>query len=254
MGAKLDNAIKFYLGTLRDGRVRQATEMFTGDLLKQHTTGVMDGIEGYVQFFTPFVQSHKNRDVRIIRAIEDNNLVFIHAYNNFSGQQVASTNFFGFDQNDKVVEQWNVLGRYSGNTPSQHNSVDGEYMIKDEHLTNDNKFVVKDMIENLLMPGGDRTKIYSYISDLEYTEHDEFTADGLENFRQIIMNNQNQIVYQRVALMVGQGNFVATLSQIILNGQSFARSDVFRLENHKIVEHWDAMEPLKRHPVNSGKF
>ncbi len=40
------------------------------------------------------------------------------------------------------------------------------------------------------------------------------------------------------------------------NGEPMAQADVFRLEGGKIVEHWDASEPVPppEELVNSGKF
>ncbi|MDJ0770472.1 MAG: hypothetical protein QNJ12_16890 [Ilumatobacter sp.] len=71
MGRKLDNAMGLYLEGIRDGDVRPAVERYTGDRYTQHSTGVRDGVEGFVEFFEPFVERTPSRDIRIIRAIED---------------------------------------------------------------------------------------------------------------------------------------------------------------------------------------
>ena len=64
--------------------------------------------------------------------------------------------------------------------------------------------------------------------------------------------------YDEIVLMVGQGNFLATLSRAILddgNGaQEYAQVDLFRIENGKVVEHWDNAEPVQENYVNSGKI
>jgi len=59
-----------------------------------------------------------------------------------------------------------------------------------------------------------------------------------------------------VVLLVGQGNFVATLCKAARKGQPFAQVDIYRLEDGKIVEHWDNAEPVppEEEWANSGKF
>ena len=48
MGEKRDNAIGLYLEGIRDGRAREAVTRYTGDRYTQHSTGVRDGVEGFV--------------------------------------------------------------------------------------------------------------------------------------------------------------------------------------------------------------
>ena len=36
--------------------------------------------------------------------------------------------------------------------------------------------------------------------------------------------------------------------------QDYAQVDIFRIENGKVVEHWDNVEPVPEENVNSGKF
>ena len=58
--------------------------------------------------------------------------------------------------------------------------------------------------------------------------------------------------------MVGQGNFVATLSKARIKEedsvQELCHVDIFRVENGKVVEHWDNSESIPEVNVNSGKF
>jgi len=60
----------------------------------------------------------------------------------------------------------------------------------------------------------------------------------------------------RGVLLVGQGNFVATLCRATWDDQEFPQVDVFRIEDGLIAEHWDNAEPVppRAEWVNSGKF
>ena len=51
MSQKLENAKSLYLEGIRDGNAREAVTKYTGHQYKQHSTGVKDGVEGFVEFF-----------------------------------------------------------------------------------------------------------------------------------------------------------------------------------------------------------
>ena len=61
---QLENAKALYLEGIRDGRARKAVETYTGDRYTQHSTGVADGVEGFVAFFEPFIERNPQRDIR----------------------------------------------------------------------------------------------------------------------------------------------------------------------------------------------
>ncbi|MEA1904048.1 MAG: nuclear transport factor 2 family protein, partial [Actinomycetota bacterium] len=80
MNRKLANATALYMEGIRDGRVRAAVAAYTGDRYTQHSTGVADGVEGFVAFFEPFVERTPVRDIRVIRSIVDGDFVFVQVY------------------------------------------------------------------------------------------------------------------------------------------------------------------------------
>jgi hypothetical protein len=65
----LANAQSLYLEGIRDGDVRRAVEAYTGDRYTQHSTGVRDGVEGFVEFFEPFVKNNPVRDIELVRSL-----------------------------------------------------------------------------------------------------------------------------------------------------------------------------------------
>jgi predicted SnoaL-like aldol condensation-catalyzing enzyme len=50
--------------------------------------------------------------------------------------------------------------------------------------------------------------------------------------------------YSEVHKVIGEGNFVLTLSEGALGGEPTAYCDLFRLEDGLIVEHWDVIAPM----------
>ena len=260
MNPKIQNAIGLYLEGIRDGKPREAAEKYMGARYTQHSTGVRDGKEGFIEFFEPFIQRNPDRDIRIIRSLVDGQYVFVHVYQNLNNGQAewVTTDFFDTDENDKIIEHWDVISKYSDSTPSGHTSIDGPTEVTDLDKTAENKTLVRNLIKDALMEGGNPENLSRYISENQYIQHNKDVADGLEHFQKLASAPNRPLNYKEIVLMVGQGNFVATLSKANWNdgklNQDYAQVDLFRIENGKVVEHWDNVEPVPENDVNGGKF
>lgn len=260
MNQKLVNAKNLYLEGIRDGNIREAVIKYTGDRYTQHSTGVKDGIEGFVEFFEPFIKRNPVRDIRIIRNLVDGNKVFLHVYQNINNgeAQWVTTDFFDTDENDKIIEHWDVIAEYSDTTPSGHTSIDGPTEITDLGKTEENKELVRNLLKDAFMPGGDPSNLEKYISAEQYIQHNKDVKDGIGPFKELATSKNRELNYTEIVLLVGQGNFVATLCKAKWKDdkvdQDYAQVDLFRIENGKVVEHWDNVEPVPDSDVNSGKF
>ncbi|NNL70817.1 MAG: SnoaL-like domain-containing protein [Acidimicrobiia bacterium] len=258
MSRKIENATALYLEGIRDGNAREAVTKYTGDRYTQHSTGVRDGIEGFVEFFEDFIERNPVRDIEIKRTLEDGRYLFVHAYQSLNNgdAEYITMDFFDTDQDDKIVEHWDVIAEFAGTTPSGHTSIDGPTDVTDLDRTDDNKRVVRSLIEDVLITDGDLGKLDHFISSERFIQHSRDLADGLEAFRELVQDPGRSLNYGGIELLVGQGNFVATLSRTNRAGVSYAQADLFRLEGGLIEEHWDAAEPIgpESEWVNSGKF
>lgn len=257
MTAKLANATALYMEGIRDGNVRHAVETYTGDRYTQHSTGVRDGVEGFVEFFEPFVERNPARAIQVVRGWEDGRYVFVHAYQslNEGESKWVTADFFDTDDDDRIVEHWDVIAEFAASTPSGHTSIDGPNEVIDLDRTQQNKALVRAMLEDLLMPGGDPENIGRYIAE-DYIQHNAEIADGLAPFEAVVMAPGRTLWYQEIVLLVGQGNFVATLCRATWEGAEYAQVDIFRVQNGLITEHWDNVEPVPPPDelANGGKF
>lgn len=257
MGKKLENAKNLYLEGIRDGKAREAVSKYTGARYTQHSTGVRDGIEGFVEFFEPFIARNPKRDIQIVRGFEDGQYVFLQAYQSLNDGEAewVTTDFFDTDANDKIIEHWDVISPYAAQTPSGHSSVDGATDITDLEKTAENKALVRGLIEDVLM-GNNPENIDHYISSQQYIQHNKDVVDGLDAFKALALAENNPLLYHEIVLLVGQGNFVATLCKATWEDAPYAQVDLFRIEDGLIVEHWDNAEKIEPEAtwVNSGKF
>jgi predicted SnoaL-like aldol condensation-catalyzing enzyme len=260
MSAKLDNATALYLEGIHEGRAREAIEAYTGDRYTQHSTGVRDGIEGFVEFFGPFLERNPIRDIHIVRAIEDGNFVFVHVAQslNHGASRWVTMDMFDTDDNDKIIEHWDVISEMVDETASGHSQIDGPTEVVDLDKTAQNKAIVTAFIDDVLVNGRGE-KITDYISGDTYIQHSPLVADGMKGvgaFMQQMVDAGRPMLYKYVFKILGQGNFVASYCLAQIGDDDIAVFDLFRLENGLIVEHWDTMEPLPSgaNLVNQGKF
>jgi predicted SnoaL-like aldol condensation-catalyzing enzyme len=248
------HAVALYETGIRDGDPRRAMSEHAGRRYTQHSTGVPDGAEGFIAFFDDFLARNPRRTIEVVRAIEDGSMVFLHVYQDLGdGVRWVTTDFFDTDEAGKVVEHWDVIVPFAPHTPSGHTSIDGATAVEDLDLTAHNKALVRELIEQVLMPGGDPHRVDEFIDDV-YVQHNAEVPDGLGPFRELAVAPDKPLVYHEIVHVVGQGNFVATLCRTSWAGEPLAQADLFRIEGGKVVEHWDAAAPVAEDPVNSGTF
>ncbi|MBR1270034.1 nuclear transport factor 2 family protein [Bradyrhizobium sp. AUGA SZCCT0222] len=95
----------------------------------------------------------------------------------------------------------------------------------------------------------------AYMGD-RYVQHNPNAADGPEGFRKFIgflrekfPNSRSEIKRSFV-----DGDYVILHVHAIREPgtRGSAIIDIFKLENGKIVEHWDAVQPIPENPANSN--
>ncbi|MGH9155019.1 MAG: nuclear transport factor 2 family protein [Acidimicrobiales bacterium] len=260
MSNKVESARRLYLDGIRDGRFREAVAAHTGARYTQHSTGVGDGREGFIEFFEGFIDRNPKREIELVRMLEDGSFVFVHAYQSLNGGEArwVTTDLFDTDADDKLIEHWDVISPYVDETRSGRSQIDGPTEITDVHRTDANKAHVRTFVEDVLIADVTRP-MTDFVSAERYHQHNPLVADGLEGFSAFLGERGARgeaMVYKELHRLVGQGNFVATLCEMELAGVAMAVFDIWRVEEGLIVEHWDNMEPIppREQWANRGKF
>ena len=246
MSQKLDNASGLYLEGIRDGKAHEAINRYTGIRYTQHSTGVRNGTDGFIEFFEGFLERNPVRDIRILRSIVDGNFVFVQVYQNINNGEArwVTTDLFDTDQEDRIIEHWDVISAYE--EQSGPDQIDGPTEIEDLALTDANREAVRQFLCDVMVLG-DREQVESYVDTAGLIEH---RAGGSAGFLDAI--GQYELVFK----VIGQGNFVAAYSQIGSGPAALARFDLFRLQDGRIVEVWlnEEIIPPKAEWANGGKF
>ena len=253
MTAKLGNVKSLYLEGIRDGNYREVFQKFTGDKYIQHSTGVPDGIDGIVAMFEPFMARYPGRDIRIMRGIEDGNLVFIHVYQNLNNGEAewVTMDMFDTDDLDRVIEHWDIIAPFQDNPANPFGAVDGTAEVTDQDKTDQNKAWVRRFTNEVLV-GRDFTRWDDFVDATDFADHDQAGNGSATAWKQQAMARKYNNVFQ----LIGQGNFVMIYGQVGRGDEDWAEFDLFRLNGGKIVEHWQNGEiiPPSEEWNHSGKF
>ena len=103
-------------------------------------------------------------------------------------------------------------------------------------------------------------KITDYVSTETFLQHNSGVADGLDGLGaalQALAEAGKAMVYDKNHMILGQGNFVLAGSEGQFLGKHVSFYDLFRIEEGKIVEHWDVIEEIPEQDKwmnNNGKF
>ncbi len=256
----LANATRLYMEGIRDGDARRAVETYTGDRYTQHSTGVRDGVEGFVEFFEPFIEKNAVRDIEIVRSLVDGRFVFVQAAQDLNNGEArwVTTDLFDTDGNGKIIEHWDVIAALGGTNPAGHTQIDGTTEITDLHLTEQNKDHVRRFMTEAFC-AEPTAPFTDFISSETYINHNPDAPDGVEALIEMDRRSREAgetLYYEKIHRIVGQGDMVVTLAHQVWNGIGYAAFDIFRLADGMIVEHWDNVEPLPdaSDTSNSGKF
>ncbi|MET3127828.1 putative SnoaL-like aldol condensation-catalyzing enzyme [Arcicella rosea] len=221
----------------------------------QHNLAVGDGLAGFGAVLQALPKG--SAKVNTVRAFQDGDFVFTHTDYNFFGPKI------GFDifrfEDGKIVEHWDNLQETAKPNPSGHTMIDGTTEIKDLDKTEINKTLVKTFVEDILV-NGKMEKLADYYDGDNYIQHNPQIPDKLSGLGITLSELAKQgifLKYDKIHRVLGEGNFVLVVSEGHFGKSHNAFYDLFRVENGKIAEHWDVIEPMipkENWKNNNGKF
>ncbi|WP_457649189.1 nuclear transport factor 2 family protein [Profundibacter sp.] len=194
------------------------------------------------------------------RILSDGHFVVMHnSYDN--AQLLGADKLVGFDvfriENGKVAEHWDNLTAKTPANPSGHSQTDGETRISDLDRTEENKALVRDFVETILIKG-DMARLADFFEGNAYLQHNSQIGDGLDGLRAALTAMAQQGItmeYDRIHQVIGEGNFVFTMSEGLFADKPTAFFDLFRVENGKVAEHWDVISEIPAEMAHqNGKF
>ncbi len=221
----------------------------------QHNLMVGDGLEGFGAVMKQLPQG--SAKARVMRAFQDGDYVFTHTEYNFFGPKIGF-DIFRFEEG-MIVEHWDNLQEIAAESASGRTQIDGVTEAGDLDQTEANKALVEEFVRDVLM-GANPGRVTEFISTEQYLQHNPAVADGLDALGKALeamANAGTPMVYTENHMVLGEGNFVLSVSEGQFLGKHVAFYDLFRIEKGKLVEHWDTIEeilPKDKWMNGNGKF
>ena len=230
--------------TLLAGDVEAVDQYFAEDII-QHNEMFANGIEAQ-KGVVGFLGGSGTFKADYVRVIADDDIVAVHArYEGFGETALIAFDVFRVEDG-KIAEHWDNLIPETAPNPSGRTQIDGVTAITDLDKTEANKAKVEEFITRALIDH-EQVDFTQYINPTNYAQHNPMVADGLDGFGAFMAEMAKQGItmdYTEVHQVIGEGNFVLTLSEGALGGEPTAFYDLFRVEDGLIVEHWDVIAPM----------
>ncbi len=253
-----DAANNAFLALFRDYSEEGVRKYIAPDII-QHNPFVPTGRDALIGFLPALKKSgitYTNH-----RILRDGEFVVLHnSFTNaqaFGAAKIVTIDIYRM-KNGQAVEHWDAIAPIVEKTASGRSQVDGATEITDLDKTEANKALAVALIEDVLM-GKNPGKITEYISAEQYHQHNPAIKDGLsgiiEAVQQLTAQN-NMFKYKKIHKVLGEGNFVLTVSEGEWGGKPRAFYDLFRVQNGKMVEHWDVIQEIPTQGLanNNGMF
>ncbi|MFN3257042.1 MAG: nuclear transport factor 2 family protein [Ilumatobacter sp.] len=233
-----------------------AAELLAPDYI-QHNTGVPTGAAPVLEFIPALEES--GISVTTHRVFTDGDLVVFHnTYENaelFGAPTLVAFDVFRIE-NGKVAEHWDNLQPPAEPNASGRTLTDGPTEVTDLDQTEANKALVAEFTQAVLIDG-DFDRITEFMAP-DLIQHNPWWGDGLEALGAGFAaqaEQGNALRYDTVHQIIGQGNFVLFMSEGALGDTPTAYYDLLRLDDGKIVEHWDVISEIPAEMAHdNGKF
>lgn len=222
----------------------------------QHNLTAADGLAGFGALLAALPPGSARAHTH--RVFEDGDFVFAHTEYDFFGPKI------GFDifrfEHGRIVEHWDNLQETPAQpNPSGRTMVDGATQVADLELTEANKRLVRGFVDDILVHGR-MDRLAGYVDGDHYLQHNPGVADGLSGLAAALAAMERagiSMTYDRIHLVLGEGNFVLVVSEGRFGGRHVAFYDLFRVQSGKIAEHWDTIETIPPRAAwknTNGKF
>ncbi|MBO9478517.1 nuclear transport factor 2 family protein [Shimia sp. R11_0] len=247
--------LAFFTAAFVDHDPQAADALVTPDYI-QHNPQIPTGAQGLTGFIPMVAQS--GMTVTTHRVLSEGDLVVLHSsFDNavaFGAPSLAAFDIFRVEDG-KVAEHWDNLQPIPQTTASGRGMLDGPTEIKDHAHTEANKALVLGFVHDVL--GGAAPEKAPQYSEV-YMQHNPQLADGIDGLMAgtKAWADQGYVITKfEPQIVVAEGNFVFVASDATVSGEPWAFFDLWRVEDHKIVEHWDVVAPTPAQMAHdNGKF
>jgi predicted SnoaL-like aldol condensation-catalyzing enzyme len=216
-----------------------------GEPFIQHDPNLADGLAGMKSFAAEIANSPA-ADITIYRTLVDGDFVLLHS--RYEGVKRYAGPVIAFDlfrfKDGKIVERWSGQQPETPPNLSGRTEVDGPTDVRDREKTEANRTLVRTYRQTIMVEL--RFDRIDEFFDSSLMQHASGLRDGIAQLRDRIAGvaKAGGQLYLTPRRFVADGNFVLVLSEGDLPSGPTALYDLFRVDDGKIVEHWDVLTPI----------
>ena len=222
-----------------------AIDRFFSQSFVQHDPNIADGISGLRAFVAQIASSPKN-GVAIYRTLVDGDIVMLHSkyesWPGFAGPVIAFDLFRFADE--KIVEHWGGQEAEEGLNLSGRSQVDGATDVVDSDKTEANRTLIREF-KQVVTVDLRFDRVNDFIDDDHYFQHASKVGDGIARLKarvsEVAKPSTAPVLIPR--RYVAEGNFVLAVVEARTVPPT-TNYDLFRVENGRIVEHWDVLSAV----------
>lgn len=221
----------------------------------QHNLALGDGLAPLLEFLDSLPVGTSK--VEPIRTFEDGDISFAHLRYFLA----PMGDVIGFEvhrwQDGRIVEHWDNLQVLPADPQAAAAAADGPTAAEDLGATDVNKNTITQYVRTVLIAG--RPALAVSFVDHSLREHSTGLGDGRDkHVRELETRAEHGTrSYTKLHRVLGEGNFVLTMSEGLSSNEPAAFYDLFRLNGGLIAEHWEVVEiipPREMWRNSNGKF
>lgn len=198
-----------------------------------------DGLRSMLQYTAPKIE--------VVRALSEDDLVVLHNRSSGWGDGKSYVSFDVFRVVDgRIIEHWDVMQAALEKTVSGHTQIDGPSDPGSSAHTAASRAVVQGFLDDCVY-GHHWDNAGRHISVHSYVQHNPGIADGLAGLGAAMKQMAEQgitMAFEKTYRIVADGDFVFVHSSGEYGGKRVAFADLMRVDGGRIVEHWDAIQPV----------
>lgn len=190
------------------------------------------------------IMSHfeKEEEVKVHRLFSNENQIFAHFESKRGGEKYAHMALLEITGDKKI---YTTIQKVPKNQISENRMFEGAKLVSTNsnntvsNLTHINKF-----IKNVWIDGKYET-LPDFFNNGILIQHNPTVQDDVKGLYVLLDYLKNQgitLKYEEIVTSFAKGDMVLVYSKGIFGGDNYLFADLFRLENQKIVEHWDVIE------------
>ena len=187
-----------------------------------------------------------NFQFSVVRSFPDNPDLFLHMVQfPQPGVQWVTMSLLNMDPQGSARIIHQVTNRQIPNNNPDISRVAGTKVIDFDEDTEETRGVARKFVEQVFL-SGDPKACRDWLDAERFITHNPFMepdSKGFEAFISSEMSRPDPLRYVCVSDVVAYHDFAAVFSLIDFRGQEYRACDLVRVQDGKIVEHWDIAEP-----------